>query len=410
MWRLDQEQNTRSNMHSNISAGARRNLIPSPASIHQPPGWIQRGPIDPWLLGIVILLVFVGQIMVFSTTYFYAFEHYDNPYRFVWKHHIALFLGVIGMTLVTWLSSATYQRSAYPILLLAVLGLIAVFVPDLTSGKVHRWIHLGPLNFQPSEFAKGAVVLYLAYSLTKKAERLHSFVSGLLPHLLVVGLICLLIVIEPDLGGAVFVSLSLFVLLFVAGARKRHLLLLAGCGGLLLAYGVMSADYRSARLLSFLDPVAHQQTGGYQLHQSLLAFGAGGVHGVGLGESQQKMFYLPEAHTDFVFAVVGEETGLWGTGGILLLFALLGVRGVRVALRHPHPFGQLLAFGCTFLLVGQASLNMAVVLGMLPTKGLPLPFISYGGSSLLMALTYAGVLLSLSREIRRENQAYVAYA
>jgi cell division protein FtsW len=345
--------------------------------------------------------------MVFNTTYFYAFEHYNNPYRFVWKHHIALVLGVSSMALMAWLSSATYERFTYPILLLAVLGLLVVLVPGFTSGEVHRWIHLGLLNFQPSEFAKGAVVLYLACSLTKKAERLHNFVAGLLPHLLVIGLISLLIVIEPDLGGAAFVSLSLFVLLFVAGARKRHLLLLAGCGGLLLAYGITHADYRSARLLSFLDPVAHQHTGGYQLSQSLLAFGAGGVNGVGLGESQQKMFYLPEAHTDFVFAVLGEETGLWGTGGILLLFGLLGGRGVRIALRHPHAFGRLLACGCTFLLVGQAGLNMAVALGMLPTKGLPLPFISYGGSSLLMALVYAGVLLGLSREIRRENQAYV---
>lgn len=403
MWSWNREHNRQ----ANTTATARARLIPSPGSMYQPPGWIPRGPIDPWLLGIVVLLVLVGQVMVFNTTYFYAFEHYNNPYLFVWKHHIALVLGVSSMALVAWLSSATYQRFTYPILLLAVLGLIVVFVPGFTSGKVNRWIHLGLLNFQPSEFAKGAVVLYLAYSLTKKAERLHNFMSGVLPHLLVVGLVSLLIVIEPDLGGAAFVSLSLFVLLFVAGARKRHLLLLSGCGGLLLAYGVMSADYRSARLLSFLDPVAHQRTGGYQLSQSLLAFGAGGVNGVGLGESQQKMFYLPEAHTDFVFAVLGEETGLWGTGGILLLFGLLGGRGVRVALRHPHAFGRLLAFGCTFLLVGQAGLNMAVALGMLPTKGLPLPFISYGGSSLLMALVYAGVLLGLSREIRRENQAYV---
>jgi cell division protein FtsW len=231
-------------------------------------------------------------------------------------------------------------------------------------------------------------------------------VFGVLPHVLVVGLIALLIVIEPDLGGAAFVGVTLFVLLFIAGARKQHLAVLAAAGLMVLTYGIMTADYRSARLLSFLDPVAHRQAGGYQLHQSLLAFGAGGVHGVGLGQSSQKMFYLPEAHTDFVFAVVGEETGLWGTGVILGLFAVVGARGVRIALRHPYRFGQLLAFGCSFLLVGQAGLNMAVVLGMIPTKGLPLPFISYGGSSLCMALVYVGVLLGLSREIRRENQTH----
>ena len=227
-----------------------------------------------------------------------------------------------------------------------------------------------------------------------------------MPHVLVVGLIAFPIVLDPDLGGAVFVGLTLLVLLFVAGARKRHVAVLVGAGLVVVTYGIMAAEYRSARLLSFLDPAAHRQAGGYQLHQSLLAFGAGGAHGVGLGQSSQKMFYLPEAHTDFVFAVVGEETGLWGTGLILGLFVVVGARGLRIALRHPHRFGQLLAFGCSFLLVGQAGLNMAVVLGLLPTKGLPLPFISYGGSSLFMALVYVGVLLGLSREIRLENRIH----
>lgn len=369
----------------------------------QPPAWISCGAMDGWLLASVLLLLLIGQIMVLNTTYFYAAEHSDQPYRFVWKQAVALVLGMLGMGLTARLSSASYWRCAYPALLLAVVGLIVAL---LSEGQVRRWIHLGMLNFQPSEFAKGAVVLYLAYSLVKKAQRLHSFVFGVLPHVLVVGLIALLIVIEPDLGGAAFVGVTLFVLLFIAGARKQHLAVLAAAGLMVLTYGIMTADYRSARLLSFLDPVAHRQAGGYQLHQSLLAFGAGGVHGVGLGQSSQKMFYLPEAHTDFVFAVVGEETGLWGTGVILGLFAVVGARGVRIALRHPYRFGQLLAFGCSFLLVGQAGLNMAVVLGMIPTKGLPLPFISYGGSSLCMALVYVGVLLGLSREIRRENQTH----
>src|SRR5262245_53757685 len=169
---------------------------------------------------------------------------------------------------------------------------------------------------------------------------------------------------------------------------------------------IITSSDRSDRLDSFYNRASNKQGKSYQLNQSLLAFGAGGVKGVGLGESRQKMFYLPEAHTDFIFAVVGEETGLWGTAGILSLFALLGVRGLRVATRHPQPFGRLLAFGYTFLLVCQAGLNMAVVLGMLPTKGLPLPFISYGGSSLVMTLMYAGVLLSLSRDLPRENRVY----
>ena len=366
-----------------------------------------RRPIDPWLLLAVVLLLLVGEVMVFNTTYFYAFEHFGDPYRFVWKHQIALALGSVGLVIAVSLSSVAYRRFAYPVLVFAFLGLLIVFMPGVAQGKIHRWIDLGPLNFQPSELAKGAVVLYLAHFLAKKADRLTSIIHGLFPPLLIVGTVAILIVIEPDLGGAVFVSLILFALLYVAGARVQHLAALAACGVVLLVFAIVTASYRSDRLDSFFNPTAHKQGKSYQLNQSLLAFGAGGIKGVGLGESRQKMFYLPEAHTDFIFAVVGEETGLWGTVSILSLFALLGVRGLRIAARHPQPLGRLLAFGYTFLLVCQAGLNMAVVLGLLPTKGLPLPFISYGGSSLVMALVYAGVLLSLSREIPRENRAYV---
>ena len=365
-----------------------------------------RRPIDPWLLLAVVLLLLVGEVMVFNTTYFYAFEHFGDPYRFVWKHQIALVLGSIGLVIAISLSSVAYRRFAYPVLVFAFLGLLIVFMPGVAQGKIHRWIDLGPLNFQPSELAKGAVVLYLAHFLAKKAERLTSIIQGLLPPLLVVGTAVGLIVMEPDLGGAVFVSMILFASLYVAGARVQHLAALAACGVGLLVFAIVTASYRSDRLDSFFNPTAHKQGKSYQLNQSLLAFGAGGVKGVGLGESRQKMFYLPEAHTDFIFAVVGEETGLWGTVSILSLFTLLGLRGLRIAARHPQPFGRLLAFGYTFLLVCQAGLNMAVVLGLLPTKGLPLPFISYGGSSLVMALVYAGVLLSLSREIPRENRTY----
>src|SRR5215510_8563043 len=365
-----------------------------------------RRSIDPWLLLAVVLLLLVGEVMVFNTTYFYAFEHFGDPYRFVWRHQIALALGSVGLVAAASLPSVAYRRLAYPVLALAFLGLFIVFMPGVARGKVHRWIDLGPLNFQPSELAKGAVVLYLAYFLSKKADRIVSVVRGLLPPLLIIGTVVILIILEPDLGGAVFVSMLLFALLFVAGARMQHLAVLAACGLVLLVFAIVTASYRSDRLDSFFNSAAHKQGKSYQLNQSLLAFGAGGVKGVGLGESRQKMFYLPEAHTDFIFAVVGEETGLWGVASILALFALLGVRGLRVATRHPQPFGRLLAFGYTFLLVCQAGLNMAVVLGLLPTKGLPLPFISYGGSSLVMALIYTGVLFSLSREIPRENRVY----
>lgn len=367
---------------------------------------LKRGPIDPWLLVAAVLLLLIGEVMVFNTTYFYAFERFGQPFRFVWKHQIAVALGTIGLFIMTVLPSSVYRRLAYPVLGVAFLGLLVVFLPGVTHGGVRRWIALGPLNFQPSELTKGAIALYLAHSLTRKSERLANFFQGLLPHLIVVGAAVGLIVLEPDLGGSAVICLMLFALLFVCGARKKHLTTLLSCGALLLVLGIIAAPYRMNRIISFWNPQENKQTTGYQLNQSILAVGAGGLTGVGLGESRQKMFFLPEAHTDFIFAVIGEETGLFGSACVLLLFALLGARGLRIAARHPHQFGSLLALGCTFLLVGQAVLNMAVVIGLLPTKGLPLPFVSYGGSALIMAMVYTGILLSLSRESWRENQTY----
>lgn len=364
---------------------------------------LKRGPIDGWVLVAAMLLILVGEVMVFNTTYFYSEKHFAYHFRFVWKHQIALILGAAAAFAIASFPSTTYRRFVYPLLAVAFVGLAIVFVPGVTHGGVRRWIAFGPLNFQPSELAKGAIALYLAHSLVRKAERISDFAFGLLPHLLIVGSAVGLIVLEPDLGGAAVISLLLLALLFVSGAQKKHLAFLLGCGAILLALAIVAAPYRMNRVLSFLFPEENKQTTGYQLNQSIIAVGAGQLTGVGLGGSRQKMSFLPEAHTDFVFAVVGEETGLVGTASVVLLFAFLGVRGLRIAAHHPHPFGSLLAFGCTFLLVGQAGLNMAVVLGLLPTKGLPLPFISYGGSALMMAMIYTGVLLSLSREAWREN-------
>ncbi len=367
---------------------------------------IRRGPVDSWLLGAVLLLILSGELFVLNTTYFYAFDRFDDAYLFVRKHNLALVIGCLGCLVALALPSTVFRTLTYPALIGAFISLCLVLLPGFSHGNVQRWLSFGGLNFQPSEFAKGAVVLYLAYALAKKADRLHSFVYGLLPLLLVVGCVVVLIALEPDLGGAVFISLLLAAVLFVAGARGRHLAVLVGVGLLCLSYGVLSAEYRTDRLLTFLDQSADLQGEGYQLNQSRLAFGAGGVSGVGLGESRQKMFYLPEAHTDFIFAVIGEETGLWGTTGIVLLFGLFGARGLRVASYHPTQFGRLLAFGCTFSIVCQAGINMAVVVGLLPITGLPLPFVSYGGSALVISLFCTGMLLRLSREVQPREDAH----
>ncbi|MCY4385535.1 MAG: putative lipid II flippase FtsW [Desulfurellaceae bacterium] len=367
---------------------------------------IRRGPVDSWLLGAVLLLILSGELFVLNTTYFYAFDRFDDPYLFVRKHNLALVIGCLGCLVALALPSTVFRTLTYPALIGAFISLCLVLLPGFSHGNVQRWLSFGGLNFQPSEFAKGAVVLYLAYALAKKADRLHSFVYGLLPLLLVVGCVVVLIALEPDLGGAVFISLLLAAVLFVAGARGRHLAVLVGVGLLCLSYGVLSAEYRTDRFLTFLDQSADLQGEGYQLNQSRLAFGAGGVSGVGLGESRQKMFYLPEAHTDFIFAVIGEEIGLWGTTGIVLLFGLFGARGLRVASYHPTQFGRLLAFGCTFSIVCQAGINMAVVVGLLPITGLPLPFVSYGGSALVISLFCTGMLLRLSREVQPREGAH----
>lgn len=367
---------------------------------------VRRGPVDSWLLGAVLLLILSGELFVLNTTYFYAFDRFDDAYLFVRKHNLALVIGCLGCLVALALPSTVFRILAYPALIGAFISLCLVLLPGFSHGSVQRWLSFGGLNFQPSEFAKGAVVLYLAYALAKKADRLHSFVYGLLPSLLVVGCIVTLIALEPDLGGAVFISLLLAAVLFVAGARGRHLAVLAGVGLLCLSYGVLSAEYRTDRFLTFLNQSADLQGEGYQLDQSRLAFGAGGVSGVGLGESRQKLSYLPEAHTDFIFAVIGEETGLWGATGIVLLFGLFGARGLRVASHHPTQFGRLLAFGCTFSIVCQAGTNMAVVVGLLPITGLPLPFVSYGGSALVISLFCTGMLLRLSREVQPREGAH----
>jgi cell division protein FtsW len=232
----------------------------------------------------------------------------------------------------------------------------------------------------------------------RKGPRLQTFSLGVLPHVIVVGMLAALVVVEPDFGTAALLGVTLFAMLFAGGVRWRHLVLPVLPIVPLAVYAIASSPYRLRRVMVFLDPWEHPRDAGFQLVQSFLAFGSGGLFGAGLGESKQKMFYLPEAHTDFIFSVIGEELGLIGALVLVGLFAVLAMRGLRVALRHPTPFGQLVAFGTTTVLTLQAGINMAVVLGLLPTKGLALPFVSYGGSAMMGALTAVGVLLALSRE------------
>ncbi|HYR95993.1 MAG TPA: putative lipid II flippase FtsW [Candidatus Binatus sp.] len=355
---------------------------------------------DPWLVLAVVALVGLSVVMVFNVSYFYGQDRFGDSLLFFRKHLLSIGLGAIVAAVASRVSSATYRRAAYPLLLVVLVALVLVLVPGigLARGGARRWLHLGPLSVQPSELAKFTVVLYLARSIVKKGGRLATFHLGVMPHYLVVGAIAGLVLLEPDFGTAALAVGLLVVMLFVGGVPAR-LLALPALGALpALAYTAWKTPYRWARIVAFLYPDRDPLGINFQLQQSFIAFGSGGLWGVGLGESRQKMFYLPEAHTDFLFSVIGEELGLAGTLLVLALFAVVGARGFRIAVRHPDPFASLLAFGVTLSLLLQGVVNAGVVLGCLPTKGLALPFLSYGGSAMVAALGQIGVLLALSRE------------
>jgi cell division protein FtsW len=356
------------------------------------------GP-DPWLVLGVGALVGWGAIMVFNVSYFHGQEMGDSMHFFR-KHVISIVLGLAAACVTFRVPSARYRQLAYPLLGVAIALLVLVLVPGIGARRsgAQRWFPLGPLSFQPTEIAKFAVVLYLAASLVRKGERVRELGFGVLPHCLVAGLVAGLSLLEPDFGTAALVLLLVLAMLFVGGARVAHLGMLAGAAFPLVVAGIIAEPYRFQRVLTFLDYTKDPQGMGFQLLQSLISFGSGGVAGVGLGQSEQKMFFLPAAHTDFIFSVIGEEFGLLGACAVIGLFLVVGARGLRIAARHPDPFASLLAFGTTVLIVLQGLLNMGVVLGCLPTKGLALPFVSYGGSAMMIVLAETGVLLALARE------------
>jgi cell division protein FtsW len=351
------------------------------------------------LLAAVGMLVALGILMVFDVTYFDGQERHGDAFRFFRRHVIGVSLGIVALFACAHLHLTTYRRIAFPFAALAIVGITLVLSPlGMASGGAQRWIPVMGMSVQPSEIAKLALVLYLAWWLAQHRDRVAEFKFGTLPPVVLIVTAAALLLMEPDFGTAVLLAIVLTLMLFVAGVPFRHI-------GLLLAAAIPSAvalvlvsPYRWARLLSFLDPWSDPRDAGFQLVQSFITFGSGGLTGVGLGESRQKMFYLPAAHTDFIFSVIGEELGLLGAIVVLALFFVLAFRGIRIAVRHPDPFGRLLAFGLTALLALQALVNTAVVLGLLPTKGLALPFVSYGGTAMVVALASTGILYGLSRE------------
>ena len=355
--------------------------------------------IDKWMLIAVAALLVLGITMVLSTSYLYSQERYADGTYFFRKQMFAIGAGLLLLIICAMLPSALYRRFAYPLLALTFVVLVLVLIPGIgaSRGGARRWIVLAGFAFQPSELAKLAVVFYLAHSMAKKEAMIRTFSVGVLPHLIVAGGFAGALLLEPDFGSVLILTMLLYSMLFIGGVRVHHLLATALMALPLLIFVMTKAEYRLRRLMTFLDPWADASGSGFHVVQSLIAFGSGQLMGRGLGESRQKLFYLPEAHTDFVYSVIGEELGLLGALAVLALFGVIIMRGLRLTSKIEEPFDQYLAFGLTMLLGMQALIHMGVVMGLMPTKGLVLPFISYGGSAMVINLMEAGILLGLSR-------------
>jgi len=364
------------------------------------------GP-DPIILTVVAVILAVGMVMVTSAGYIIAAEKFGDAFHYTKKQGLAMLIGLGVMYLFSIINPAFWRKAAGPMMLAGLFSLLLVFIPGIgvELGGSSRWIRL-PLGFyvQPSEFAKFGMIMFLAASIAKKGDNLRDFAVGFLPNVLVIGLVVALMLFEPDFGSAVIITIVGFLMLFVAGVRLQHLLASLVLCLPFLFHVAISAPYRLSRIMSFLDPWRDPFQAGFQVIQSLVAFGCGGIWGVGVGKGIQQLFYLPQPHTDFVFAVVGEELGLAGVILLILLFYVLVCRGLVVAIRSADMFQKLLAFGITTLIGLQATINMAVCMGMVPTKGLPLPLVSLGGSSLVMNLAGLGVLMAIARNAESERK------
>ena len=353
---------------------------------------------DKVLFTATLLLICVSVVMVYSASAVLALERFGQPYLFLTKQALWSVLGLAVLVVAMRVDYRTYKNEAFIWCLLGAVTLMLVGV--LFSHPVNgtrRWFAVGGLGIQPSELAKIACVFFTALILERRMHRIDELQYSLLPIGLIVGLIIALILLQPDFGTSVSLALVVAVMIFSAGLHYKYFVGLA-LVSIPAAYIVlMSASYRRRRLLAFWDPWADPLGDGFQIIQSLVAVGTGGVFGRGLMAGVQKLFYLPEPHTDFIYAVISEELGLVGATAILICFCVIAWRGLRTSLRAPDRFGAFLALGLTAMVVVQAFFNMSVVLGLLPTKGIPLPFVSFGGSSLLMSMLGMGILLNVSQ-------------
>lgn len=362
----------------------------------------QEGSFDLWLLGSALLLAGLGLVMVFSSSGVMAERLVGNRYYFFQRQALFALAGLVVMGLLAWMPRRLLHGQVYLWLAIIIGLLVLTMVPPFSvkAGGARRWVHFGPVTLQPMELAKVVLVFYLAYFFSQKQQMVRSFSVGFMPPVIVTGFLGLILLLQPDFGGAVFLGMLFFLMSLVGGTRLTYLAvsLVFGLGamGLLIA----SSPYRFKRWFAFLDPFKDPQNVGYQLVQSFYAFGSGGITGVGFGAGKQKLFYLPEAHNDFIMAVVGEELGFIGMSLVFICIGILLWRAFRVALDQDDLRDRFTAYGMALVLGLGFLLNLAVVLGCVPPKGVAMPFLSYGGSNLLACFVCIGVLLNLSRSVR----------
>lgn len=354
---------------------------------------------DIMLFAIVLALVGLGLVMLYSASAVMASQKLGDHLYLVKSQLTKVCVGLVMLFLALRVDYRWYKRLIYPILGVTAAMLVMVLIPGVgvVQNNARRWFSIAGMSFQPAEVAKIAIVTYLAYSMSKKGEKIKNFSVGFIPHLVVVGVTTALLMKQPDFGSTIILITMMGIMLFVSGARLAYLSGFAVLGVVGAFFAVMSSEMRMKRILAFMDPWSHRRDVGYQISESLIAISTGGVTGRGLGNGTGKLGYVPELWNDFIGTIVAEELGLIGVAILVGLFAGILWRGLRISFHCDDSFGQLLAFGLTMLLGLQGAVNLCVVTGLLPTKGLTLPFVSFGGSSMIMALFAIGILLNISR-------------
>lgn len=363
---------------------------------------------DRWLMGAVLGLMIIGLMMVASSSVMISTKYFHQPFHFLIRQFIYLFAGFICALIIMRLDTSFWEKFSTPLLLVCLLMLLVVLIPGIgrTVNGSRRWLAFGPVGIQVSELAKMTMIFYVAGYLVRQQKTLNQSILGFIKPMIILAAVAVLLLMEPDFGATVVIAGTVMCMLFLAGVKLRYYigLLISVCG--CLAILAFSSPYRVARLTAFLDPWADQFNSGYQLTQSLIAFGRGGWSGVGLGDSVQKLFYLPEAHTDFLFAVLAEELGLLGVLLVLILYSIVVIRGLTIgftAYSQDRLFAAYTAYGLTFWLGLQAVINMGVNSGLLPTKGLTLPLLSYGGASIVVNCMVIALLLRIDHENRWQS-------